>query len=396
MLGHLVDGGSARASRLVGSWATLGWVMLIGTLVTVPLTLLFGSGADLTPDAITLLVISGAANVVGLLFAYSAFRRGQVAVVAPILSTEGAMAAVIAVVFGEQVGIAAALLLTAIAAGIVLASSGGADEPAAAEPGGLVTIPDGPRATGMPRTARVDRLGVAVRPRRGRLLRDQPLRERPDRRDAAARLVGHARPARRVPVRRPADARDRPAASTRVAAPFVVVVAVAEVAGTAAYAFGARDGIAVAAVMSSQFGAIAALVSVVLFGERLRRIQVVGVGIIAAGVAVLAALRRPDPASPAVGDPILYSSAWRPRNPTAATPRFTMVVLLVADLARSVAFYRRLGVTFPEDAETRRDVVVELGGGHNLVLTTTFGQNVPDLELAPGDGRGDAGVLRGE
>jgi drug/metabolite transporter (DMT)-like permease len=77
---------------------------------------------------------------------------------------------------------------------------------------------------------------------------------------------------------------------TRVAAPLVVVVAVAEIAGTAAYAFGARDGIAVAAVMSSQFGAIAALVSVVLFGERLRRIQVLGVGIIAAGVAVLAAL----------------------------------------------------------------------------------------------------------
>ena len=74
-------------------------------------------------------------------------------------------------------------------------------------------------------------------------------------------------------------------------------------------------------------------------------------------------------------------------DPTAAAPRFTMVVLLVADLAGSVGFYRRLGVAFPDDAETRRDVVVELGGGHNLVLTTTFGRNVPDLELAPGDGR---------
>jgi len=72
---------------------------------------------------------------------------------------------------------------------------------------------------------------------------------------------------------------------------------------------------------------------------------------------------------------------------TAATPRFTMVVLLVADLPHTVAFYRRLGVPFPDDAETRRDVVVELGGGHNLVLTTTFGRNVPDLALAPGDGR---------
>ena len=33
------------------------------------------------------------------------------------------------------------------------------------------------------------------------------------------------------------------------------------------------------------------------------------------------------------------------------TPRFTMVVLLVADLARSVDFYSRLGVVFPDDIE---------------------------------------------
>ena len=78
---------------------------------------------------------------------------------------------------------------------------------------------------------------------------------------------------------------------TRVALPFVVLVAVAEVVGTAVYAFGARDGIAVAAVTSSQFGAIAALVSVVAFGERLRRVQVVGIVVIAIGVATLAALR---------------------------------------------------------------------------------------------------------
>jgi len=30
-------------------------------------------------------------------------------------------------------------------------------------------------------------------------------------------------------------------------------------------------------------------------------------------------------------------------------PRFTMVVLLIEDLQRSVAFYRRLGVVFPPD-----------------------------------------------
>ena len=68
-------------------------------------------------------------------------------------------------------------------------------------------------------------------------------------------------------------------------------------------------------------------------------------------------------------------------------PRFTMVVLLIEDLARSVAFYRRLGVVFPPDVETRRDVAVDLGGGHNLVLTTTFVQNDPDRVPPSGGAR---------
>jgi catechol 2,3-dioxygenase-like lactoylglutathione lyase family enzyme len=68
-------------------------------------------------------------------------------------------------------------------------------------------------------------------------------------------------------------------------------------------------------------------------------------------------------------------------------PRFTMVVLVVEDLARSVAFYRRLGVAFPDDVEGRRDVVVDLGGGHNLVISTTFVRNVQDHVPPTGDGR---------
>ena len=39
-----------------------------------------------------------------------------------------------------------------------------------------------------------------------------------------------------------------------------------------------------------------------------------------------------------------------PNNMSNPRPRFTMVVLLVDDLPRSVAFYRRLGVEFPPDA----------------------------------------------
>jgi catechol 2,3-dioxygenase-like lactoylglutathione lyase family enzyme len=69
------------------------------------------------------------------------------------------------------------------------------------------------------------------------------------------------------------------------------------------------------------------------------------------------------------------------------SPRFTMVVLNVADLARSAAFYRRLGIVFPDDVDRRRDVVVDLGGGHNLVLATTFATNVPAYGPSRGDGR---------
>ena len=70
-----------------------------------------------------------------------------------------------------------------------------------------------------------------------------------------------------------------------------------------------------------------------------------------------------------------------------ATPRFTMVVLLVEDLARSVAFYRRLGVDFPPDAETRRDVQVPLGDEHQLVISTTFVRNDPDRQPPSGGSR---------
>jgi len=58
-----------------------------------------------------------------------------------------------------------------------------------------------------------------------------------------------------------------------------------------------------------------------------------------------------------------------------------MVVLLIEDLARSVAFYRRLGVEFPEGVEGRHDVVVPIGDSHQLVLTETFARN--DLDRQP-------------
>ena len=60
------------------------------------------------------------------------------------------------------------------------------------------------------------------------------------------------------------------------AIPLVVVAGVCEVLGFYSYTAGARHGIAVAAVLASQFATIAAVVAYFLFKERLNRIQLRG------------------------------------------------------------------------------------------------------------------------
>ena len=78
---------------------------------------------------------------------------------------------------------------------------------------------------------------------------------------------------------------------TRRAAPLIVTSGVCEVVGFFSYTAGARHGIAVAAVLSSQFASIAGVAAYVLFGERLSRVQLAGVCTVVLGVALLSALR---------------------------------------------------------------------------------------------------------
>jgi drug/metabolite transporter (DMT)-like permease len=78
---------------------------------------------------------------------------------------------------------------------------------------------------------------------------------------------------------------------TRAALPLVVVSGLCEVAGFAAYSVGARHDIAVAAVLSCQFAAISAVVGYLLFRERLGRPQLAGVIVMLVGVSALSGLR---------------------------------------------------------------------------------------------------------
>ena len=92
---------AARAARLIGGPSVLAWVMLTGLVVTLPWAALQGR-PDVDTTAATSLFIGGVGNCAGLLLVYAGLRAGKVGVVAPITSTEGAIAAVIAVVAGEQ------------------------------------------------------------------------------------------------------------------------------------------------------------------------------------------------------------------------------------------------------------------------------------------------------
>lgn len=52
------------------------------------------------------------------------------------------------------------------------------------------------------------------------------------------------------------------------------------------------------------------------------------------------------------------------------TPRFDLIGLVVADMGRSLAFYRRLGVDVPVGAEDQPHVEVTLPGGVRLAWDT--------------------------
>lgn len=266
--------GSARSARLIGSWSTLGWVMLVGLAISVPLVVLTSPPVDLTQTQFVLLTVAGIANAGGLLFVYTALQRGKVGVVGPIVSTEGAIGAGLAILAGDEISGPALAILGLIAVGVALA----AFERRTAAPDEIGHTVSAPVTALLALTGAV-LFGINLFAT-SRLAGELPL----------AWTVLPARVAGVVGVTIPLLLMRR-LRIVRPAIPFVILVGVAEVAGTLTYAFGARDSAAIAAVLASQFAGIAAIAAFFLFGERLSRVQVIGVLTIAVGVGLLAALQ---------------------------------------------------------------------------------------------------------
>jgi drug/metabolite transporter (DMT)-like permease len=255
---------NARSSRMFGPSALLGWVMLIGLVILVPPVALGDVPDGLDRDAIAWLAVAGVGNVVGLLLAYAALRSGKVGIVAPVVSTQGAIAAAVATVAGDRLAPGSAALLAAVAIGVFVAGRGSEDPAGQHEPRATLLAVAAAVAIGFSLYA-IGRVSVSL-PVAWALI--------------PSRIAGVA--AVTVPLLLRSQLR-----ITRAALPLVLVSGVCEVAGFALFAFGARHGIAVAAVLASLFAAIAAVAAHVLFRERLARTQVAGVALIVVAVAAL-------------------------------------------------------------------------------------------------------------
>jgi catechol 2,3-dioxygenase-like lactoylglutathione lyase family enzyme len=68
------------------------------------------------------------------------------------------------------------------------------------------------------------------------------------------------------------------------------------------------------------------------------------------------------------------------------TPRFDLIGIVVADMGRSLAFYRELGLELPDDADGRPHVEATLPGGLRFALDTeeTIRSFEPDWQRPSG------------
>ena len=257
---------ASRSTKVLGSQGALAWVMLIGGALTLALAPLSGIPHGISGTAWAWAIAAGFGSAFGLSMMYRALRIGKVGVVAPIASTEGALAAVFAIALGETLTVGVAVCLVVIACGVVVVTMRGraADvhlRPSLYALGAAVLF-----GVNLVASARAgDSLGALWT-------------------ILVARIVGVS------VIALPLLLRGRlqlPGAAWWM----VIFSATAEITGYVCYVTGAHHGVAIPAVLASQFAAVATIASFVIFGERIGSRQVAGAVLIVTGVSVLAVLR---------------------------------------------------------------------------------------------------------
>lgn len=254
---------NTHMSRRAGEVAGAFWLLAIGCLPLLPVTLLVEDlPAHVEPRAVAAAVAAGVLNALGVLFLLRGLRTGSLALVAPLTALEGGVAAIGSILLGADTSVALGVGLALAVLGGVLAATGG--------PGG--------------RTADGAVWGLlAALAFGGVLLLLEPATDLGELH--ATLLLRIVATLTILPI----------ALRRRVVRPglgigrWALLAGTLDAAGFVFYAAAASRGpLSVAAVTAAQFATVGAILGLVVLHERLQRRQLAGIAVTLAGVTVLA------------------------------------------------------------------------------------------------------------
>jgi drug/metabolite transporter (DMT)-like permease len=276
----LTDVAAMVASRRVGSLAATAGTQVVTLLVLVSLALATGTGLPADPAVVATAFGCGIISAVAYLAFYTALRHGPITVVSPVVSMYGGLTVVLSILLlGERLAPTQVLGVAVATSGIVLAAvafDGGLRRARPVGPGvayalvalvafaAVTVILSGPiRAAGWLPVLLVARIANA---------------------GTVCAILGTTRLRRRSgPATLPARRLDR-----RVAG-LVLAAGLLDVAGFIAFAVGLQVSETWLVGITSSFGPVVAVaVGVLVFGERPRSVQWLGLAFVLASVFLIA------------------------------------------------------------------------------------------------------------
>lgn len=259
---------ATRATRGIGPWTALAGMLAVGLLLIAPFVAREGIPAELDATSAGWLFVSGAGNVIGVALVYMALRSGLVGLIAAIVATEGALAALISIAAGEPMTAWLGIAIAVVTSGVVVTAGSGRTRASGPITSATPLVLAGAAAclfaVSLYATGRASELPTAWVV-------------------LSARLIGV------LAITLPLLVLGRLERPGR-AWPLLVIAGAGEVLGFASFTFGSRDSIAIAAVCAAPGAVFSAVGAFLLFGERLTRGQVAGIVITIAGVAATGAL----------------------------------------------------------------------------------------------------------
>ena len=259
----------ARASRALGGSSALAWIFGVGLVVVLPIALIHGI-PDAGAGAWAWAMVASVCSLAGLAMMFTALQYGRVGLVAATISVQGAFASIFAAIGGESLHPLSIVAIAVSAAGtfVLMGADGGLSAPPRERRGILLAL-GAACFTGLSLFS-ASRGGAGI---------------------GADWVVACVRISSVGLVLVPLAATRRLKSPRGVVVP-VLIAGVAEVAAFGAYiAATDRIGVAVPAVIASQFALIAAAVGWFVLGERLGSRQLAGAGAILAGVTALTILQ---------------------------------------------------------------------------------------------------------